>query len=176
MNNEEFAVNLAQFSQLEQLISINEKFDAASNSSVSSLAGLLGQEVTLSRETVSLSEDSASALRVNAPSGAQSLTISLKNKEGGVVDSIEVPVTQSGVQRIDLKGLTRLEGEFGIAVSANTGSGAQVPIQASVVGTVTGFIPGSEPTLILDGGEEVQLKDIKRVDVPIDTNSNSQQK
>src|SRR5690606_10893139 len=53
MKNDEFAVNLAQFSQLEQLISINEKV-GNEGVDLGTLSAYLGHEVTLGGDSVSV--------------------------------------------------------------------------------------------------------------------------
>ena len=57
MENDEFAVKLAQFSQLEQLVGINEKLDKPT-SDFTSMAAYLGHEVTLNNNTIGLDADS----------------------------------------------------------------------------------------------------------------------
>ena len=55
MESEQFAVNLAQFSQVEQLVQINDKLGKQDDTgSLSSLASYLGNQVTLSTDKISV--------------------------------------------------------------------------------------------------------------------------
>lgn len=165
MKNDQFAVDLAQFSQLEQLVELNDKFDSSSSASVAGLAGFLGQEVTVDRDTVTLGGEQQFDLRVDVPKDVSSLSLSFVDSKGAVVETVAVPVTESGAQHIDLSEVTNLSGTYGVKASATTNTGAPVKLTPDIVGIVSGFIPGADPRLIV-GGEEISLKDVRRVDVP----------
>ena len=77
-NQEEFAVQLAQFSQLEQLVNINETLQSGgTGGGLSSLASYLGHEVWLNSETLAVNGGEAGSLRFSLPADATDVAIEL---------------------------------------------------------------------------------------------------
>src|SRR5690606_16235949 len=64
MKNDQFAVNLAQFSQLEQLIGINEKI-GTEKADLSSMAAYLGHEVTLNSDIALVTNHNGGGVKFN---------------------------------------------------------------------------------------------------------------
>ena len=78
MQNEEFAVQLAQFSSLEQLIGINEKLSAGTEGGggqVGMMASFLGHEVVLKDQVIKLNGVNNPNLLVDFPEGTQSARV-----------------------------------------------------------------------------------------------------
>lgn len=168
MKNDQFAVNLAQFSQLEQLININNNIapGGAAGGDVSSLAGYLGHEVLLQEDTVAISQGSADALSVKLPQDAAGLFLELtKPGSTGVPQRIALSGASAGSHTISLGELGVPDGEYQFAVKGVSASGAEFDADALVVGTVSGFIPGPEPKLVV-GDREVDPASVKQVRLP----------
>jgi flagellar basal-body rod modification protein FlgD len=166
MENEQFAVNLAQFSQLEQLIKINDKVGAASVSDVSGLAGFLGNKVTLSTDTLEVSGGNAPELEVTLPRNTVALNMKLTDVNTGAVTLLPLSGFRDGPQALQLQSLNVPNGSYRFELKAETSSGVEVPVAGNTTGVVTGFIPGAEPRLILgNSGTEVTLDKVVRVDV-----------
>lgn len=167
VKNEEFAVNLAQFSQLEQLVAIRNAVDGGgSSSSASGLAGYLGQQVTLSEPEISVQGGSADGVRVTLPSDAASAELVLSRDGLGVVERVPLGALSAGSQVISLEGLRAPPGDYKIELKGMSATGTELTGTAAPVGIVTGFIPGPEPKLVV-GSREVALSQIARVDVPV---------
>ena len=164
-DSKEFAVQLAQFTQVEKLVSIDQKLGAQS-SALGSMAGYLGQQVVLNAKDVEVKGGQGGQLQVNLPQDAASLQVQFLSKNGEVVGEKQVGGLSAGKATVALDGLTLPDGTYGIKVSAvsSRGGGAFTP-SVSVAGLVTGFIPGPDPKLIV-GGREVSVSQIKEVTLP----------
>lgn len=168
MKNDQFAVNLAQFSQLEQLISINTNLSSGGGAvgDVSSLAGYLGHEVLLQEETVSIAGGSEDSLSVKLPKDASGLVLELTRSGGeGAPQRIALPGAEAGSHTIRLSDLGIAAGEYQFAVKGVGVSGSEFDAEALVVGTVSGFVPGPEPKLVV-GDREVDPTAVRQVRLP----------
>lgn len=163
-DGEQFAVNLAQFTQVEQLIDINNKLGAQADTSGSttSLASFLGHEVELNSEFVNVENGNGGQLKFTLPGDAQNVTIELTNVAGEVVDSLELGQTPKGQGSAQLENLAVQSGEYGFRVTATGVNGSTYDVNAKVSGIVSGFIPGPEQTLLVDG-KEVPLEMVSEV-------------
>ena len=162
MDSQQFAVNLAQFSQLEQLVSINNKIGNSSTDS-SSLAGYLGQEVSLNKQTVSVGGGNGGLLQVNVPNDVDSLSVQLTDAQGRVQDTQQFNNVKKGQQTLSLGSVKAPDGEYSFTVTATSGSQTS-QLAANPAGIVSGFVPGANPQLVVNGSE-VALSDIKQVSI-----------
>ena len=165
LKNEEFAVNLAQFSQLEQLIGINEKLGGDTND-VSSLAGYLGKEVTLSDQELQFTDGDGGLLKFNLLQDASSVKVELLNADGSVKDVIDVGELKAGKQAVQLTGNPEEDGTYGYRIQAQGAPGSVAyEVKGRVAGIVSGFVPGPNPVLIVNG-REVETSSISEVGLP----------
>ena len=93
MDSQQFAAQLATFSQLEQLISINQKMDNIAGgdnsiSSISSMASFLGQEIVLQDQSVTLANGEGLNLQVNVPEGCQSARVDFVDDDTKLLEHI----------------------------------------------------------------------------------------
>lgn len=168
MKNEQFAVNLAQFSQLEQLININNSLTSggASGGDVSSLAGYLGHEVLVQQDSIAVEGGSADTLSVNLPQDASGLVLELtKAGQEGPVERFTLPGAAAGSHTVSLRDLGVPDGEYSFAVKGVGLAGAEFSADALVVGTVSGFIPGPDAKLVV-GDREVPPAAVRQVRLP----------
>ena len=166
MANEEFAVQLAQFTQVEQLIAINDKLETdSSGGDFSSLASYLGNEVWLDSDVVSVTNSDGGEVAFELAQDAASVQVELVDSAGIVREVVDAGPMSKGSNRVALSGLTTPTGDYQARVVANTAGGEPMNPEVSVAGIVSGFVPGPTPTLIV-GNQEVGTGDIKRVSVP----------
>jgi flagellar basal-body rod modification protein FlgD len=163
MKSEEFAVNLAQFSQLEQLVSINDTLTAGSTDTAS-LAGFLGQEVFLDSTKVKVDGGQGGSLKFNLAQDSE-VTVELLRRDGSVAERVNVGQLGAGERTVDLAGLTSPSGEYGFRVTAQGASGPAAVVPTKVGGVVTGFMPGPTPMLMV-GSREIAPADVVEVRVP----------
>jgi flagellar basal-body rod modification protein FlgD len=159
MENDQFAVDLAQFSQLEQLINLNEKFDQSANGGdVSSLAQYLGHQVALKDSMLKLGKEDADSIEVDMDkSGEVVLSILDKNEE--VISNVSLGYHEAGRHVFDMDGKTPLNGDYAFKVGVKDSSGESVAADSYVLGQVTGFVPGPDGKLLI-GDKEVQVNQI----------------
>lgn len=164
MENEEFAVQLAQFSQLEQLIGINEKVGAGVGgaSSVGMMASFLGHEVVMKEQVINLNGINNPNLLIDMPEGVQSVRIDFIDANGQIAGSKEVDEVQPGKQVVSLKGETLPDGEYSIRVVGVAADGQFQELNAKVSGTVEGFVVEPEPALLVNG-QNILLEEISEV-------------
>ena len=166
MDSKEFAVQLAQFTQVEKLISIDDKLKAQSDAaSLGSMAGYLGHRVILNSGNVSVSGGQGGQIQLDLSRAASNVSVQFVNANGNVVGDKQLGPMAAGKQFADLSELTVPDGSYQIKVTAidRIGGSSFQPI-ASIAGVVSGFIPGPSPKLIV-GGREVAVGDVKEVSV-----------
>jgi len=165
MDSKEFAVQLAQFTQVEKLISIDEQLSKQSQNA-GSMAGYLGQQVVLNSEVAVVKGGQGGQVQLNLAQDASSVRVQLLNKDGQVVGEKAFGELSKGKQLVTLEGLSVPDGAYQISVKAASRFGAgQFGVPASVAGLVSGFIPGPDPKLIVNG-REISVGEIKEVSVP----------
>ncbi len=164
MDSQEFAVQLAQFSSLEQLVQINKKLDdpAQGTNQMSSMASFLGQEVALENQGVTMQGGEGPNLLVDFPGDVQSARVDLTNADGQIVGSFQLADIEGGQQSIKLSGLQIPNGTYDTRVVAVNGSGQFVDVPNKITGTVEGFVLEPTPALIVNGNQ-VALEDVKEV-------------
>lgn len=164
MDNQEFPVQLAQFSSLEQLMSINEKINSSDNSSFSSLASYLGTEVKLNSNEVEVKNGEGGRVSFSLPKPMQSGgVIEFLDANGEVVGSKEISSgIEQGHQSFELNDLTIPNGVYAARLSGTSEGGSPMQILGSASGVITGFIPGNPPKLLM-GDREIAPEDIVEV-------------
>lgn len=165
MKNEEFAVNLAQFSQLEQLVAINKKIGGESAGGLSSLASYLGTEVTLSSDKLEVKSGDAGAVKFNLPADTSATVLELLDADGNVLAGVDLGEMTKGEHKLKLDDVSVPDGEYGFRVVGRSSAGGNFTEEASAIGIVNGFIPGPEPLLLVDG-REVTPAEISEVRLP----------
>lgn len=164
MENEEFAVQLAQFSQLEQLIAINDSLGSKGGGQTESLSAYLGNEVTLGNSEIHVSGHDGGKVSFQLADDATDVRVELLNQDDSVREVVELGPLSAGQHSIALSNLESESGIYQSRVVAQNPSGEQ-EIAAAAAGIVSGFIPGPEPVLLM-GNREIALGDVTKVSVP----------
>lgn len=165
----EFVAQLAQFSSLEKLISIDENIgaskDANSGGGIASLASYLGTEVTLNSNQVTVENGDAGSVKFNLPNGAAAGKLEFSGADGQVVQTVDLGSLPKGLQQIDLTNVGLANGDYAVAFKGIGQSGSSLSVPVNVAGVVTGFAPG-EPPLFFIGSRQFQFSEIQKVEVP----------
>ncbi len=166
MKNEDFAVNLAQFSSLEQLISINQKVSGdSSGGDFGSLASYLGHEVTFGTNEVELKDGQAGRARFKLDKDSTDVKLDLLDLTGRSAASFNLGALSAGKHVVDLSGIDEVaNGQYTLKVTANDSLGGTSEPEVFAAGIVTGFVPGPDPLLVV-GSKEVKTTDIKEVNL-----------
>lgn len=163
VDNQDFSVNLAQFSQLEQLISINDSMEKFSGSGSSeSLASYLGHQVLLNDNTINVSNSNGGDITFKLPSDSSEVKVELLDSNNNVVETLGLGELSKGEYTATLEGITAPQGSYSARVSYLNNYGSYTNIEYSRSGTVSGFIPGGETPLLI-GDTQISLSDIKEV-------------
>ncbi len=165
MSNEDFAVNLAQFSQLEKLVSIDQKLGDSSTGGISSYAGYLGNEVTLNSDKAVIENGEGGQAVFNLVGASQNVKLELVDASGAVAQRFDLGAMDAGKHRVDLSELDVPNGTYTLRAVAQTASGEMAKVPTFAAGVVTGFVPGAEPALLI-GNREVAPADVTEVTAP----------
>lgn len=166
VDSKEFAVQLAQFTQVEKLTSIEQTLAAQNQNSIGSMAGYLGQQVTLNTKTVGVTGGQGGQLQIDLSAATPVVKVDLLDQDGKVVGTKTFQNLPAGKNYVNLESLGVKDGSYGFTVSATRPSGAgfyQPP--SAVSGLVTGFVPGPDPKLVI-GNQEYAVGAVQAVTLP----------
>ena len=172
MSNEDFIAQLASFTSVEQLMGMRDLLEqqtyglAALNNS--SMANLLGTEVTAMTDQFHYDGEGEATLHYDAATAATGVTVRVMDSVGRVVDTIEIGSIEAGEGTYvwDGRGLDgdRLpEGDYHFEVSGSDSDGNEVYIMEQLVGIVDemDYTTGTPRPSI--GGISVEISDILRL-------------
>lgn len=176
-DNQEFAAQLAQFSQLEQLTDIRSLLeDQATNFNVlsqtmanSALPGMLGKNGKALTDTLNFDGDSVS-MGYTLPSDATSGNLTITDQDGNVVNVIELSGSDlaSGDHTVqwngeDLHGNTVSQGKYKFSVDTALANGASSNTDTYITGKIDAVRFKSDGTFIVINGLELPLNSISSV-------------
>ena len=168
----EFTAQLAQFSALEQLQTMNVNLDAlvTAQERLKGLqaADLIGKEVKAQGSMVSLRQGKTSPLQYALATDSPKVTISILDNAGNLVRSIEKLGQKAGVQSVswdgqNAPGVALPDGEYRFVVLARDSAGNPVGVETFFQGKVEGveYVEG-RPSLLV-GGRQVALASLLSV-------------
>ncbi|MCH2109082.1 MAG: hypothetical protein MK135_07120, partial [Polyangiaceae bacterium] len=174
-DNAEFVAELAQFSNLEQTIGINDRLDAlsAQNQGLqnSQVVSMVGQTATVRGAMVTADgSGQPTTIPFSLDGAAETVSVSISNLAGTKVKTIELGARPQGATSITWQG-TNENGEvmpagtYTVSVNARTGDGSAVSVEQETSGKVlaVSFEKGY-PVLQLDSGAAVPISDLLRVE------------
>lgn len=168
MNNSEMTSQLAQISMLEGIQGLNSTLttllSSYNTSQALQAAGAIGSQVLVQGDTLSLSKGFAQG-GVTLASGADKVTITIKDSAGKVVQTQELGKQAAGTVAFqwdgkNSRGVQMVDGNYSFSVEAFSGSNkvGTTPIQ---VGTVSAVVKnGSSFVLELSSGDTVGFGDV----------------
>ena len=113
MDNQQFAVQLAQFNSLEQLIGLNEKFDSLATqqglATQFNSAALIGKQVAGNGNKINLDGSGKANLHYVLGANAANVTVKVLNSDGAVVRQIAVGSQNGGAQNAIWDGKNSLD-------------------------------------------------------------------
>jgi flagellar basal-body rod modification protein FlgD len=96
------------------------------------------------------------------PSNAANVSLQLLDSAGDVAQTIEFGAMKAGTHSLDITGAGVSNGTYEAQVAALTSTGTMLKPETLVSGVVSGFVPGPDGTLLMNG-REVALADIREV-------------
>ena len=172
MDNTTFLAQLAQFSSLEQMQNLNDKFSAymAQNQILtnSAAAGLIGRRVEGNASTVSLPSSGSVPLSYSLPQDADSVTLAIADADGNIVATIAGLDASAGTHSVewngsDAAGVRLAAGTYTVGASATARDGTSLPASTVVQGLVDGVTYRGGAAYLLVNGQEVALADVEEV-------------
>jgi flagellar basal-body rod modification protein FlgD len=159
MEGSDFSAQLAQFSQLEQLMSLNESMDnlagSFSNDSEKDLVSYIGKQVTGRVESMDVKEGQVSGGFFSLSETAE-VMVAITDASGKTVKTLSQGTKGSGTHLIewdgtDTEGNAVPDGTYQYTVLANNGTGYK-ELPTTVTGTVDGIAYSNEnPYLVVQG-------------------------
>ena len=175
MDNQQFAVQLATFNSLSQLIDIDRKLGslqtAQGTTNQFNAASLIGKEITTNGNTLSLQSGTPATIGYQLGGNASKVVVNIQDSGGGLVRQLTIGAQTAGNQTVvwngkDDAGNTVPAGVYAFEINAFDINGKQVSASGQVQGVVTGItLNGSEPLLDM-GGVQVPLSSVTSVRTP----------
>ncbi|MCL4485579.1 MAG: flagellar biosynthesis protein FlgD [Nitrospirae bacterium] len=174
MDNRKFASQLAQFSQLDQLVHLNKKMEGMASQGKESdslqMVGFLGREVFLkgNRFIKNPHESASLVFRLDRP--AEKSTVYIYGAKHQLIRTLKAGPMEAGNQHVAWDGLSNRgtrapEGGYEFEVVARDARNRPVSASPLRTGIVTGVVfSGTRPRLEVNG-EKVDLSDITHVGI-----------
>lgn len=178
MDGSDLAVQMAQFSSLEQLYNMNSSMDNlisyATSQNNLQLASLIGKQVEAQGQDLSLQDGKVSQAWYEMSGDAASRVVSIYDDQGALVRSLNFGSGSAGRYAIEWDGKGRTgeampDGRYSFEVMATNGRGGKVPVDQTITGSVTGLNFDQGTTNLYVDGLKVSVSDIVEV-----VNPNSQ--
>jgi flagellar basal-body rod modification protein FlgD len=174
-SNEEFVAQLAQFSSLEQLVSLNSGVNAVYLASASinnaTMTQLLGNEVVAWSSEFNYDGSGAAELHFDSESDAASATMTISDADGNVVWSGEMGALEDGEgswtwDGTDANGNSVDAGVYSFDIDAANDNGDDVVVSGQLHGTVDGMSYEDGNPVPSVGDVDFELGEILRVSTP----------
>ncbi|VAX23921.1 Flagellar basal-body rod modification protein FlgD [hydrothermal vent metagenome] len=191
MENTEFTAQMAQFSSLEQLFSINDNLGSltAATAATNSAQGmnLIGKEVTVQGHSVHVTGGQASDIGFSLPDLAGEVSINVEDQAGNIVRTIELGPRGAGEHSIKWDGLNNngkplADSLYNYTVSATDISGNLVEANTYTRGVVDKVSFDNNVGYIHIGNKKYMLGEVLEISEPAsslasatNTNTNANQ-
>jgi flagellar basal-body rod modification protein FlgD len=177
MDQKQFAADLAQFSQLEQLTNMNNKMDAAStNDSTENkfmAASFIGKEVTSKGTSISYDGEGRSVnLPFHLDKPARNIMVRVYDSKNNLMAQIEKESLGQGSQNVvwdglQLDGTVAVKDDYRLDVTAYDDGLNKFKGKTKSTGLVTGVhFEGGEAVLEVDNTKKVFLRDVDNFSLP----------
>ena len=169
MNGSDFAVQLAQFSSLEQLYNVNNQLETLGTSLASltnaQLANMIGSEVSAKGNTLAVN-GASTKVAYNLSGDAQKAIITIYDDTGMPVKTMNAGGQKAGLNSLTWDTANVKSGTYAFAATAIDSSGNSVPVSTMLTGTVKGVnIKDGVPYLSING-QDVAYGDVISVTKP----------
>jgi flagellar basal-body rod modification protein FlgD len=167
MQGTDFAAQLAQFSSLEQLTNLNDTLETQSTNQMmlgySQSVNMIGKEAVANSGNTIAANGQTAELNYNLASNAQSVTITILDKDGNIVKTWAESDKTSGINSTTWDSSGVEAGDYTYQVSATDSLGASVNADSMTTGIVTAVHFRDNQILVSLNGIEVPLSNIVKV-------------
>ncbi len=172
MDNTEYVAQLAQFSSLEQLYTVNEQLETDAyltqsmhNSIVSSV---IGKDILAQSDSVIWSGSGEKEVEFTLAEDASDVTVSIYTEDGSLVKTIDLDYQNAGNvtatwDGTNLGGGTVSEGVYYMDVAAYNDSGEKVDFVPVFRGTVTGLRYNDGTPTFMVGDAEISISEVLEI-------------
>lgn len=170
MDGTDFAAQLAQFSSLEQLKNLNTTLETQSVNQMTlgyaQSVNMIGKEAISNSGNTFTANGQTTNLNYRLAKDAQSVSISIMDKDGKLITSWEESAKAAGVNSAawDASGVEK--GDYTFQVSAKDSFGAPITADTMTTGVVTAVHFRGNQILVTLNGREVPLSDIIEIKQP----------
>jgi flagellar basal-body rod modification protein FlgD len=171
LDTNQFTAQLVQMTGVEQQLLSNQLLqqlvNQSSGSGVTGAVGLIGQQVTASGNSATLT-DGAATWQYTLGGTAANVNVQVSDSSGNVVFSGTAP-TGSGAQTFTWNGQNTAGqqeangGSYTLTISASDSTGASVPVSNTVQGQATAVEQVNGQTMVTVGGVQVPLSAVTAV-------------
>lgn len=169
----EFAAQLAQFSSVEQLTTLNSGVASlAAQSQLSTLmsetafsASLVGKDIVAQGDQVEIPTTGAAKVRLDVGLGGGDAEIVLKDANGREVARRSIGHVGAGTQTVELPS-DLPPGQYHYSVSCKGGNGGNVKVTTFTTGRVDGVHFSNGSITLRMGGMEIALADLSEIGQP----------
>ncbi|MDD5434444.1 MAG: flagellar hook capping FlgD N-terminal domain-containing protein [Nitrospira sp.] len=173
MDNTEYTAQLAQFSSLNQLSSINDGVQKIS-STEGGLNGVqsvnfIGKEINAKGNKIYVGKDATpSVISYNLDNSVSSVEVDISDKDGKGVRTIKLGKQDTGNHSFtwdgkDFNGSPVSEGEYTTAITAKDIKGNTIDVSTNITGTVTGVSFENNVAYLMVGGMKIGVSDVSQV-------------
>ena len=168
----DFIAQLAQFSSLEQLRSVNQNLDTIELYQISlnnsNALNLVGKEVNIQDGIVDHTPGQEHQVNFNIPSGAATMTISVKDESGRVIKTLDLDATTPGESDFnwlgdDDNGRPVEAGTYTIGVKAKDAEGNSINLGVYQRRKVDGLAYENGSILLIIGDRKLPIDGVNEV-------------
>ena len=170
LNGSDFAVQLAQFSSLEQLTNVNSQLGTLGTSLTAltnaQLVNLIGSDASAKGDTLTV-DGAATTMAYSLSGDAQKVAITVYDDQGAPVKTMDAGGQKAGLNSLTWDTTAVKKGTYTFTVSALDGSGNAVPASTMLTGKVRGVsFKEGKPYLSING-QDVLYSDVVSVTKPL---------
>ena len=176
MKNEQFVTQLAQFSSLEEIQNLNEKFDQSTRSNVlmaqsignSMATTLIGRKVKIQTDQFQLSKADEMEVHYTLSQPQDHVTVEIYDSDGNMVAS-EILDAQSSGDHVfkwngeDKEGAEASAGDYKVKMKTTNSDKKEVDIPTYLVGEVKGVQYSDGGAYLMIGGKKYGIGDVLEV-------------
>jgi flagellar basal-body rod modification protein FlgD len=164
MDGTEFAAQLAQFSSLEQLMNLNTTLETQSVNQMTlgyaQSVNMIGKTAVANSGNTVTANGQAVELNYNLADDAESVTISILDKDGNIVKTWNESAKTAGMNSTTWDCSAVKNGDYTYQIYAKDALGASVTAETMVTGVVTAVHFRSNEILVTLNGQEIPLSKI----------------
>ncbi|MFH1129718.1 MAG: flagellar hook capping FlgD N-terminal domain-containing protein [Pseudomonadota bacterium] len=178
MENTAFVAQLAQFSSLEQLMSVNSNLGLMQMAQISmtnsQVAGLIGKEIEAKGDKIQLSKAGSVDVNYELKGDAETVTVKISTQDGKLIRTLELGKQDAGMNSATWDGRDSIgnpmpNGTYDVQISAKSADGTSLEVSTYFKGVVTGVSYSGGIPMLEVGDNKVQVGDVIAVRLPNDT-------